>query len=410
MEYFISRQPILKVDNSTLGYRLRFRDDIEDILLQMSCSEHESKQGDKLRLSFSQVTAGKLAFINFEGNVIELLMVKHLNSTDTVINVNATSAPSKGLLSALLVLHELGYKICLENITDTTAWKSIYSAISYLALTTDIITQDNFISIIDQVGMHPNVKLIATDVSTKASYDTAVQLGFSYFEGDFFAQPEKSQKREMSPGETSLAELLYLTSLNDVQLPKIIETVKRDVYLTYKILTYANTVFFKRREEVSTIKQAIVMLGLTELKRFVSILFTTQLSQLRSKELVRFSLYRGRFCEFMIELESDTAQTEEMCGEAFLVGLLSLIDVMFNEPIEQALKKLSLSEKIMGAILRQEGRLASYLELAKISEKGEWSNAFQLASSLDISKVHLMHSNSRSLLWANKQMAILDLN
>ncbi|MBA6252143.1 MULTISPECIES: HDOD domain-containing protein [unclassified Colwellia] len=84
--------------------------------------------------------------------------------------------------------------------------------------------------------------------------------------------------RAMSPAETTLAELLYLTSSSNFELLKIVEIVQRDVYLTYKILSYANTVFFRRREEVSTIKQAVITLGLVELKRFISILFTTQLS------------------------------------------------------------------------------------------------------------------------------------
>jgi c-di-GMP-related signal transduction protein len=410
MEYFVSRQPIFKIDSSIIGYRLRFQDDIENTLLRMSFSIEENEQSNEIAMSFFEVTAGKLAFIDFGPNAIKSLMPKNLDPNHLVINVDASQSPDQKQLLALLALYDLGYSLCLENLNDELAWKSLYPSVAYMTLHVDVSSSNDFFRIVDCVGMYPNIKLIATSVEDKASHAAAVQVGFSYFEGNFFSKPEILMSRAMSPAATTLAELLYLTSSSNVELLKIVEIVQRDVYLTYKILSYANTVFFRRREEVSTIKQAVITLGLVELKRFISILFTTQLSHGRSKELVRLSLFRGRFCESLIALDLHKSATEQVCAEAFLVGLLSLLEAMFNEPAELALKKLSLSKNIISAILKKEGSVGAYLQLAMVSENGDWQEALTMATTLKISKDDLIKVNSTSLLWANKQMAILHID
>jgi c-di-GMP-related signal transduction protein len=175
-------------------------------------------------------------------------MPKKLDPDHIVINVDASQSPDQKQLSALLALYDLGYSLCLENLNDELAWKSLYPSVAYMTLHVDVSSSNDFFRIVDCVGMYPNIKLIATSVEDKAYHAAAVQVGFSYFEGSFFSKPEILMSRAMSPAETTLAELLYLTSSSNVELLKIVEIVQRDVYLTYKILSYANTVFFRRRE------------------------------------------------------------------------------------------------------------------------------------------------------------------
>jgi c-di-GMP-related signal transduction protein len=171
MEYFVSRQPIFKIDSSIIGYRLRFQDDIENTLLKMS---------------FFELTAGKLAFVDFGPNAIKSLIPKNLDPDHLVINVDVSQSPDQNQLSALLALYDLGYRICLDNLNDELAWKSFYPSVAYMALHVDISSSNDFFRIVDCVGMYPDIKLIATSVEDKAYHAVAVQVGFSYFEGSFF--------------------------------------------------------------------------------------------------------------------------------------------------------------------------------------------------------------------------------
>ncbi len=408
MEYFVSRNPIFKRDQNILGYYLTFQRDVENALFEIS---YLSSGKTNKSLSFVDVTSNKLSFIHFSADSITSLVPTVLDNETTVVIFTADQQPTQELLIALLNLHDMDFKLCLHNIIDESAWESIYPIINFISFDINDTTTDGLFKMVDCIGRYPNLKLIATNVNDLKTHETAIEMGFDYLAGNFFSQTEVLLSHAMSPAETTLAELLYQTSQTGVNLIKIIEIIKRDVYLTYKILSYANTVFFKRRQQISTIKQAVVTLGLVELKRFISILFTTQLSKNRSKELVRLSLYRGKFCELITELKcQNKIKLEEDCAEAFLVGLLSLIEPMFNESAENALQKLSLSSTITNAIIKDEGELALYLSLAKISEQGEWQTALEYAQQLNLDKKMLIKINSTALLWANEQMQILNID
>jgi len=408
MEYFVSRNPIFKRDQNILGYYLTFQRDVENALFEIS---YLSSGKTNKSLSFADVTSNKLSFIHFSADSITSLVPTVLDNETTVVIFTADQQPTQELLIALLNLHDMDFKLCLHNIIDESAWESIYPIINFISFDINDTTTDGLFKMVDCIGRYPNLKLIATNVNDLKTHETAIEMGFDYLAGNFFSQTEVLLSHAMSPAETTLAELLYQTSQTGVNLIKIIEIIKRDVYLTYKILSYANTVFFKRRQQISTIKQAVVTLGLVELKRFISILFTTQLSKNRSKELVRLSLYRGKFCELITELKcQNKIKLEEDCAEAFLVGLLSLIEPMFNESAENALQKLSLSSTITNAIIKDEGELALYLSLAKISEQGEWQTALEYAQQLNLDKKMLIKINSTALLWANEQMQILNID
>lgn len=407
MEYFVSRSPIFKGDQNILGYQLIFQKSVENALFEMSYLADTNK--DDSPLSFSEVVAGKLSFINFSIDSIEALIPSCLDCNSTVVTHEAENLPTETLLIALLSLHDSNYKICLNNIQNEKAWEAIYPIVDFISFNIETMSTNNLFKIVDCIGRFPNIKLLATNVNDLALHELAVQMGFDYFEGMYFSQTEVLMSHSISPAETTLAELLYQTSSNIVDLNKIIEIIKRDVYLTYKVLGYANTVLFKRREQVSTIKQAVVTLGLVELKRFILIFFTTQLNKNRSKELVRLSLFRGKFCELIIEKSSKKTLHENESAEAFLVGLLSLIEAMFNESAESALKKLSLSENITNAIISNKGVLAQSLALAKISEQGNWHEALEQGKHLGLPKEQLIQINSNSLMWANQQMEMLNL-
>ena len=409
MEYFVSRRPIFKVDQNLLGYPLNFIEEIENIMMEMAY-RHEYLDINEEKFNFSEITGKCTAFISFnEENLIELLPRK-LSVDSTVIDVDATKPPSEELVQALVTLHELGYKICLSDLNNVLEWAPVYPSIAYLKFDFNSITSDDLLRIVDCVGCYPNIYLIAGGVEQREVYEAAMEMGFRYFEGFYFSKPEIKMSRAISPAETSFAALLYQTSTTNVDLTTIIEIIKRDVYLTYKLLNYANTVFFKRREEVSTIKQAVVTLGLCELKRFISIVFTTTLCKGRSNELIRLSLYRGKFCEMIANMISSPRSIQQDSAEAFLIGLLSLIDAIFNEPADLALKKLALSDRIKSAILNQDSEMSSYLACAKYCEQGRWENALACAEKDGLNTSDIKRINGEALIWADNQMDIMHLD
>ena len=250
---------------------------------------------------------------------------------------------------------------------------------------------------------YPNIKLLAEKVETNEHYQQALAMGFEYFQGYFFARPETVRTRSLSPAQYTLAELLYETTKPDLDLPKIISIFELDVNLSYKLLRYSNSALFKRRVEISTIKQALITLGKVELKRFISILFTSLVSEDQPAELMGLSLTRAKFAEGLSEQHNPMGDS----SSAFLMGMMSLMDAILGESLDQVLDKLPLSQEINDALLSNTGDMAKFLSIIKHYEQVEWSAAEAEVDALGIDKNSLPMVYHDAVQWSNQQMTLM---
>ncbi|HPL86430.1 MAG TPA: EAL domain-containing protein, partial [Deltaproteobacteria bacterium] len=145
------------------------------------------------------------------------------------------------------------------------------------------------------------------------------------------------------------------------------------------------------------VRHAIIMLGEKELKRFLSVIVMSELSQDKPDELIRSSIIRAKLCENLGFLRKGGSDPSEL----FTLGLFSLIDAILDSPMESVLKKLPLSRNIKAALLDQQSPLALYLELARSYERGNWTEVMVQGSSLGIDIQRLPEIYFRALGWAD---------
>jgi c-di-GMP-related signal transduction protein len=187
-----------------------------------------------------------------------------------------------------------------------------------------------------------------------------------------------------------------------MDLAKITTIFERDVNLSYKLLRYSNSAVFKRRSEIETIKQALVVLGQLELKKFLSVLFTAQVSSEKPAELMRLAMTRAKFAEGIATMHRKTD-----IAKAFLTGMMSLMDAILDEPMTSVMSKLPLSKDIKDALVNNEGLLAEYLELVKCYEQGMWQAANIAIEKLRLDANLLPDAYHEAVQWANEQMKAL---
>ena len=233
-------------------------------------------------------------------------------------------------------------------------------------------------------------------------YNQALELGFDYFQGFFFSKPEMIQSKALPPSGMTLAELLYETSTLDMDLKKITDIFERDVNLSYKLLRYSNSAAFARRAKISTIKQALITLGANEIKKLLSLLFAAQVSTDKPMELIRLSLTRARFSELLAISHGKFKDT----GMVFLTGMMSLMDAILDESMQSVMQKLPLSNEIKAALLNDEGLLASYLNLVKFYEQGNWQAANQISQQLGLDD-KVPDAYHEAISWVNEQMQLM---
>jgi EAL and modified HD-GYP domain-containing signal transduction protein len=172
------------------------------------------------------------------------------------------------------------------------------------------------------------------------------------------------------------------------------------VSISYKLLRYINSAFFKRACEISSIKHAIVLLGEMEVKRFISMVATAELASDKPDELVRASIIRARMCELLGLHSNNGADISEL----FLMGLFSLIDAMLDNNMEDIMQSLPLSKNIKQALLEEKGNLADYLKLVSSYESANWETFSSIISNINVDEKKLPEFYQEAVSWADSYL------
>jgi EAL and modified HD-GYP domain-containing signal transduction protein len=402
MFFHAARQPILDRDKNLFAYELLFRDGITNAFPEIDGDEATSKivAASQFDFSMSDFTGDKPAFINF---TLETIVKKYPNlipPEELVVEILETVKPGKRLLAHCKELKNLGYVIALDDYIHQPVWRHFYPFINIIKIDFLATSLETINETIEAIKDFPHIKLLAEKIETHETYQVAMDLGFEYFQGYFFSKPEMIKAKTLTPSQFSLAELLYETSKSELDLPKIIGVFELDVNLSYKLLRYSNSPLFRRRVEISTIKQAIVTLGRAELQKFVSVLFTAQTSDGKPPELMALSLTRAKFTEGLAIEYGKMNDT----SIAFLTGMLSLIDAILGESMASAMEKLPLSSEIKDALVKGEGELANLIKIVKCYETTSWDDAWLELKHLGIDEAKVPDIYRNSVQWANEQM------
>lgn len=406
MYFYAARQPILDQDKNLYAYELLFRDSINNVFPNIDGDEATTKmvEASQFNVDVSDFTGNKPAFINFTQETIEQGYPTMLTPEEVVVEVLETVKPGKKLLALIKDLHEKGYTIALDDYQHQSVWGHFFPFIHIIKICWRETSQDDMLIIKEAISAFPHIKLLAEKIETHEEYNQAKALGCELFQGYFFAKPEMMKTKNLSPSQMAMAELLYETSKPELDLVSITAVFQRDVSLSYKLLRYANSPIFRRRAEVSTIKQALVTLGAGELKRFLGLMFATNVNPDKPTELINLAMARAKFCE----LTSVALKTPLDASTAFLTGLLSKIDAILDESLENILDKLPLAQQIKDPLLTKKGPMAELIQLVSLIEHADWEKTGIVMETLGLEKNQVLKSYNQALAWADEQSKHID--
>lgn len=405
MYLYAARQPILDREQNLYAYELLFRDSSGNSFPKVESDFATSKlvATSQFEYSLPQLAAGKPAHINFDLTSI----LKHYPSMipveQVVIEIADVDSPDKQLLDECIALKAAGYKILLDNYRHRKEWTHFFPYIEMIKVNTLTATTAELLQAVKIKAKHPQIKLVAGKIETNERFQLVKEMGFDFFQGYFFAQPQQIKEKSVEVSDYSLAELLFEVSHQDMEVQKIVKIFSTDVSLSYKLLRYSNSSIFDRDTEISSIKQAILSLGKEELIKFVTILFAAHEVGGKSPELLAMSLLRAKFCEGLALQYSDSTLGET----AFLTGMLSLIDVILDEDMEDVVEKLKLDADVSAALLQGEGVLAGFIAVAKSYEGTNGSLLEKSAEAISLGYEEIAQAYHRAVSWSDEQMSFI---
>ncbi len=217
--------------------------------------------------------------------------------------------------------------------------------------------------------------LIATQLGSVDEIELALAAGATLAGGAFNASAAPPSQRALQGDVQRIIQLLNSVRSDDKPLSDLTQDLRADVALCYRLLRHVNSAAYGLSRPVESIDQAVLLLGRSELYRWLSVLLLSSVNGRRtSRALQEVSLARARLAESL---------TRERGGEApdalFTVGLLSLLDVMLQVPLTQALGPLRLTEPARQALLERSGPWRDTLALAEALERHDLDAAGELA-------------------------------
>ncbi|WP_281951251.1 EAL and HDOD domain-containing protein [Nitrosophilus kaiyonis] len=377
-DVFLGRQPILDSDNKIFGYEILFRSNEENV-----CTESDNIRATSHILTilfnnidFKSLTGNKLGFINVDNNLLESDILSLIPPQKFIIEVLETVVPSKKVIERIWYLKEKGYKFALDDyFCDPNNFK-IYE--DYFPLF-DIIKFD-----IADVNHHEKEMfkkidyfqkldslLLAEKVENEEDFEKYKSMGFDLFQGYFFSKPVVSKQKMLNPDRFTIISILNLID-NNAEISEIVELIKQEPKLTINLLKLMNSAYFSFRQEISSVKHAVALLGMKNLKRWLILMLYSGLEEdISSNPILMLAKNRA---DLMSLLAKKIKIDEEI---AYLTGLLSLIDVIFEVPIDEIFKSMRISKEIKDAIMYRYNIYGKLLNFIIAQEAGDNSMLYK---------------------------------
>lgn len=398
MDIYVARQAVLNSKKQTVAYELLFREGRANAYpsgVESRTATSRLILNHHLNLGFSEITSGKKALVNFCGNGIIERLPALVGPDAMIIEILEDTQPSAQLLEACAELASKGYRLALDDFIYDPAWDEYFRYIRLIKFDLTELSYEQLKQQLDRLKKYRHLKFLAEKVETEQEFEQCKSLGFEFFQGYFFCQPEMLNAKDIEANYAVVAAILAEILRPQFSFDRLTEHFELDMALTYKLLKLVNSSLFQLQEKVGSIKQALIYLGEAEARKFIALIATAHLAEHKPAELVRMSVIRARMCELIV------GRTKAGGNDAgFLLGLFSLIDVILNKSMEDIVMTLPLMDEIKEALLGYKNRLFHIMQLVKAYESGSWYNTQKFANVVQIEEKALPGIYKDAVTWS----------
>ncbi len=392
------RQPIFDSKLKIVAYQLRYQYSEQ---AQDSLFDRDTEGSLLIMHTFTSLCQdGRVSrvplFIPFPNNMLSDGQILTLPQKEVVIEIGADVEVTDEVISHLKQLSAQGYRLALDGF-------SLQPHLVPLVKLVNIVKVD--FSLMHRKKIQPLVKTLSKSKITALAqnvddFDTlkfCKAVGFKLFQGRFISRPSKVLGKEVPGNSAALLQLLSQLQRQDITPAEIEELIIMDPKLSFKILRVVNSAAYRLTRPIDSMQQAVVLLGHDQLRKWAT-LITLAGNTDKPEELPRNLLVRGRMCELLAE-SSGMGQEDS----AFMVGMISQLDVLLDVDMVSLLKQIPLEKSIKLAIARYQGDLGAMLKAVVAFEEGDWKAVEQSNLGKEFFEVAYRHS----LHWADQAMEAL---
>ena len=367
-EVLLARQPILDGDLTAVGYELLYRATASE---RADVRDHELATARVSLNAMTEIDLGRLvderrAWINVTREFVLGGLAQTIPPERVVLELLEDQVVDRALMDALTQLRAGGYLVALDDFTLTANVEPLLPRIDIVKLDLRALGAEGLTRLAHELSPH-RVTLVAEKLEDHADFEIAVAAGCDLFQGYFFCRPELIEGTAVAPNQLALLQLAADLQDPAVDLAALDRVISTDVALSYRLLRYINSAYFSVRQPVSTVMQAVTLLGIENVRSWTTMMILAQIGG-KPRELFVTALVRARFCQLAGE------STDGPASELFALGLFSVIDALTDRPMASVVRSLPFPDAMREALVNRSGP-GRLLDCVEALESGEFARA-----------------------------------
>ncbi|RKJ78774.1 HDOD domain-containing protein [Butyricicoccus sp. 1XD8-22] len=385
---YIVRRPIKDREKKIIGYEIVYHGE------NMAYGSEEPGQNANdfavadtvysfLTQNAEKSLKGSLNFMTFNTTLLMKKAPRLFEKESLVIQIDDSVIIHPLAMHFVQQYKKEGYRIAVNEFQFAPRYLSLIGEIDYIKVNVASMpemTLHNVIEIAHSMGK----QCIATNITNEELYQRALGMEVDALEGPYVAEQLATKAHTSGYLQSSFFRLMVAVTRELPDVEEIEQIISVDATLTYGLLRIANSAYFAMRNRVTTIRQAVMTLGIGQLKQWVYLLSASgenNMVDAASEEFLKLSFMRASFCS---ELMNHAKGVPISKGDAYLMGMLSTLNYLIDAPLEEILAEIPLPDEIRAALLTREGRAGKLFSLVLSYERADWSAINELAEELGI--------------------------
>jgi EAL and modified HD-GYP domain-containing signal transduction protein len=402
-EIFVGRQPVLDRAQKLIAFELLFR---AGRTPSAGAIEDTHATANVIANSFSglglnRVLEGHRAFINFSTEMLMSDVVDVLPRDRVILEILETVEINVQVVERISELKQRGFSLALDDVVGARPeLKALHGLIDVIKLDLKQISPDALPDLVAHFKTWP-VRVLAEKIDDQRQVRQCMDLGIDMFQGYYFARPEVIAGKHLDASKAALLRLLTFV-LSDASDHKIEEELKRHPHLCFNLMRIVNSVGCGTGNTVTSVRQCLVILGRRQFQRWVQLLlYASRNVDIAANPLLHTAAVRARLMELLAQKLGQADSGRE--DRAFMVGILSLLDVVLGMPMEEIVAELPLEAEVKRALTGRTGWEGKLLTVIETKEADNFNMLEEAVQELDgITLDELTAADWDAVAWADQ--------
>ena len=347
---YLGRQPIIDADSKLRAYEILYRDSSKQSNIHGDRQASASVINSVLNtFGKTAVLGDKRAFVKIDEKFLMNDIIFSIPDQFFVFALLESVEMNERVIERIHQLYDKDYVLVINDIKldeeCMERYREIFPFISFIKV--DFIKGLGYglDSMIMELKSH-NVRVIATKIEDAKAYNQARKLGCDWFQGYFFAEPKILENVKYAPNQVNVLNL-YNLLIDDTNLDDITTEFENNPEITVQLLQFINSGAFHFQNKISSIHHVLTLVGRKPLAQWLMLMIYSKSVSKKNEHTPLMIMIKNRteLMESILKAVNPDARSN-MLGEAYLVGVLSLIDAVFNAELSEILANIHISDRV----------------------------------------------------------------